>query len=73
MAYGARLESGLGSRPRGFESPILRKMPRFSVERRGFFVAISRFIVGVAGKCRNPPIPSERVRKPNEKSPYGSQ
>ena len=24
MAYGARLESGLGSRPQGFKSPILR-------------------------------------------------
>ena len=24
MAYGARLESGLGASPQGFESPILR-------------------------------------------------
>ena len=26
MAYGARLESGLGVTPQGFESPILRQM-----------------------------------------------
>ncbi len=30
MAYGARLESGLGASPRGFESPILRD-PRVTV------------------------------------------
>ena len=29
MAYGARLESVLGESPRGFESPILRRL-RFS-------------------------------------------
>ncbi len=28
VAYGARLESVLGSRPRGFESPILRRQSR---------------------------------------------
>ena len=26
MAYGARLESGLGASPQGFESPILRQL-----------------------------------------------
>ena len=26
MAYGARLESGLGASPQGFESPILRRV-----------------------------------------------
>ena len=30
VAYGARLESVLGSRPRGFESPILRRWSRVS-------------------------------------------
>lgn len=28
VAYGARLERGLGSRPQGFKSPILRVSPQ---------------------------------------------
>ncbi len=38
MAYGARLESVLGASPRGFESPILRNLPRNFVEVPGFFI-----------------------------------
>ena len=30
MAYGARLESGLGASPQGFESPILRHCSRLT-------------------------------------------
>lgn len=40
MAYGARLESVLGSRPRGFESPILR---RWSPVRRRWTRRASSF------------------------------
>jgi hypothetical protein len=36
VAYGARLESVLGESPRGFESPILRCEPRYSLRYRGF-------------------------------------
>ena len=32
MAYGARLESGLGASPRGFESPYLRQLKRSDQE-----------------------------------------
>ncbi len=35
MAYGARLESVLGASPRGFESPILRQLPRTISRVRG--------------------------------------
>ena len=37
-AYGARLERVLGSRPRGFKSPILRSFPGFEFSRSGIFV-----------------------------------
>ena len=37
-AYGARLERVLGSRPRGFKSPILRSFPGFEFSRPGIFV-----------------------------------
>ena len=36
MAYGARLESVLGASPRGFESPILRRIAPESLRFRGF-------------------------------------
>jgi hypothetical protein len=40
-AYGARLERVLGSRPRGFKSPILRGWPRSS--DRGLFAFRDQF------------------------------
>ena len=38
MAYGARLESGLGVTPQGFESPILRQMK--AAKRMAAFVFV---------------------------------
>ena len=48
-AYGARLERVLGSRPRGFKSPILRSFPGFEFSRSGIFVfgALTGFYCGV--------------------------
>ena len=51
-AYGARLERVLGSRPRGFKSPILRSFPGFEFSRSGIFVfgvLIAGFVVAL---CR---------------------
>ncbi len=49
MAYGARLESVLGASPRGFESPILRQLPRTISRVRGnvyigfpYYIGVSR-------------------------------
>ena len=38
-AYGARLERVLGSRPRGFKSPILRSSPGLDFLRPGIFLS----------------------------------
>ena len=48
-AYGARLERVLGSRPRGFKSPILRSFPGFEFSRSGIFVfgVLTGFYCGV--------------------------
>ena len=56
-AYGARLERVLGSRPRGFKSPILRSFPGFEFSRSGilcldaltgFYRGVVPCVVGVA-------------------------
>ena len=39
-AYGARLERVLGSRPRGFKSPILRSSPGLGFRGRGFLTCL---------------------------------
>lgn len=43
-AYGARLESGLGASPQGFESPILRKIILFTLVRTYLMLIILQIL-----------------------------
>ena len=66
MAYGARLESGLGATPREFESPILRR------EGRAHGPGLRRYRVGSAVWLRDG-LPLGHGRTPQVEPGHGSE
>ena len=68
MAYGARLESGLGESPQGFKSPILRAM---NGTRQGAVRISEEFDLGAAGPTQSAELAADPLSSAITKSAPG--